>query len=318
MELLPFDSTDDTHLARALALWNDAHDPRLPLSEKFLRFNLQPAPGVRRAGCFALAGGQPAGFVLASAFPDAPPALHPESGWLDAIAVATAFQRQGIGSALLAWAHEWLAGQGMRHVLAGGGLRPFTPGVLADGPAEGFLRARGYTPGETPHVWDVARNLRDYTPPDRLQEVPAAVRPAQPGQEQLLLDFLAQEFPGRWHWDAATLLADGGRISDFMLLWTAEGVQGACRLTFEDSSWPIERYYPYPLPRPWGQLGFIGVAAHLRGQGMGLALLDGGLRRLHSNGVNGCVIDWTSLLDFYAICGFQPFQKWARLEAFGL
>ena len=119
----------------------------------------------------------------------------------------------------------------------------------------------------------------------RCARCPRRRGPAQPGQEEQLLAFLATEFAGRWHWMAERFLAEGGRISDYMLLWTEEGVQGACRLTFEDSRWPIDRFYPFGLPRPWGQLGSIGVSAHLRGQGLGLKLLDAGLRRLHNSGI---------------------------------
>jgi hypothetical protein len=44
-----------------------------------------------------------------------------------------------------------------------------------------------------------------------------------------------------------------------------------------------------------------------------LYLLDAGLRRLHNSGINGCVIDWTTLLGFYGKCGFRPYRKWAPL-----
>ena len=53
--------------------------------------------------------------------------------------------------------------------------------------------------------------------------------------------------------------------------------------------------------------------AALRGQGYGSVLLDAGLRRLHDNGVNGCVIDWTGLLDFYGRFGFQPLRAYYQL-----
>lgn len=98
-----------------------------------------------------------------------------------------------------------------------------------------------------------------------------------------------------------------------MLLWTKAGVQGACLLTFPDSARPIERYYPYSLPKPWGQAGSIGVSASLRGQGYGSYLLDASLHRLHDNGINGCVIDWTNLLHFYGQFGFQPLRHYAML-----
>ena len=338
LQLIPFDTNEPDHLAWAADLWNEATGNALPLSQRLLQFNLKDDAGIVRGGRIALKAGRPAGFVLCSAHPGAPPAMRSDAlGWIEAIAVAPSFQRQGIGRALLRWAEAWLVAQETpqvsgpsaaadddksdpttgperpRHILVGGGLRPFTPGPLADSAAEGFFLACGYRYAEEPFAHDVARTLSDYMPPP-LPEVSAAARPAQPGQEALLLDFLAAEFPGRWHWAAKAFLADGGRISDYMLLWTAEGVRGACRLTFEDSAWPIERFYPYTLPRPWGQLGSIGISAHLRGQGLGLTLLDAGLRRLHNGGVNGCVIDWTTLLEFYAICGFRPFQKWAQLH----
>ncbi|MEZ4581603.1 MAG: hypothetical protein R3A10_08190 [Caldilineaceae bacterium] len=61
-------------------------------------------------------------------------------------------------------------------------------------------------------------------------------------------------FPGRWRYEFEEFLRTNGRISDFMVLWTADGVDGFCRLTFEDSSRPLDRFFPYTLPRPWGQL----------------------------------------------------------------
>ena len=53
--------------------------------------------------------GQPAGFVLPAPCPLRPTYRPPQFGWIDAVAVSPAFQRQSIGSALLAWAEAWLA-----------------------------------------------------------------------------------------------------------------------------------------------------------------------------------------------------------------
>ena len=44
-----------------------------------------------------------------------------------------------------------------------------------------------------------------------------------------------------------------------------------------------------------------------------LAVLDAGLRRLHNNGINGCVIDWTDLVEFYGKFGFTPYRKYVQL-----
>lgn len=337
-EQVEFDAADARHVRWAVEIWNESTGNELPITERFLRYNCTVDAGVTRAGRLVLVEGSPVGFVLCSAYPGAPSAMRSEvAGWIEAIAVASSFQRQGIGSKLLRWAEGWLASESVPgsessgqpcecgaepeesassrstgRIRVGGGLRPFVPGPAAESRAEAFFLACGYDRNEEPNAWDVARSLSDYQPPP-LSDVPAAARPGQPGQEEELLRFLAREFPGRWHWQAERFLDEGGRISDYMLLWTDDGVHGSCRLTFEDSVSPIDRFFPYGLPRPWAQLGSIGVSAHLRGQGLGLYLLDAGLRRLHNSGINGCVIDWTTLLDFYAKCGFRPFRKWAQL-----
>ena len=331
VELVEFDVEDPHRVRWAVELWNEAAGNELPITERFLRYNCTKDVGVARGGRLALAEGRPVGFVLCSAYPGAPPAMRTDvAGWIEAIAVAPAFQGRGVGRALLQWAEGWLAAQSLPggspatpghpaesgligRIRVGGGLRPFVPGPLAGSEAEAFFQACGYEHDEEPLSWDVARSLSDYQPP-ALSDVPAAARPGQPGQEAELLGFLAREFPGRWHWQAQRFLEEGGRISDYMLLWTDEGLNGSCRLTFEDSVSPIDRFFPYGLARPWAQLGSIGVSESLRGQGLGLYLLDAGLRRLHNSGINGCVIDWTTILGFYAKCGFMPYRRWAQLS----
>lgn len=308
INLRPFEreSVDDIDLIAAL--WNSACGSEFPVSTRFVHFNTRPVPAGYQEGRIAFVDEAPVGFVLVSALHKSPEAFAPGRVWIDAIAVAPPFQRRGIGSVLLSWAEEWLNEFNPVKILVGGSLRPFAPGLPPDLGGDPFFASWGYRKSDS-QVWDLARSLSDYQSPVDYP-VDGAIRPAQPRDREALLAFLRREFPGRWHWEAERFLEEGGRISDFMLLWTGEGVQGACRLTFEDSVWPIERFYPYRLPRPWGQLGSIGIAAERRGQGLGLALLDGGLRRLHDAGINGCVIDWTDLLEFYARCGFEPYHQW--------
>ena len=259
--------------------------------------------------------GQPAGFVLASALPASPHVSPPQLGWIDAVAVSPAFQRQGIGSTLLAWAEGWLADQGCTCARLGGSLRPFAPGLPVELDRGSFFDRRGYQGHAGGGVdWDVAHDLREYAIPNTKYLMSNAnLRPGQPGDEEAVLNFFQRAFPGRWQFEFSEFLREGGRRSDYVLLWTERGVDGFARLTFEDSERPLERFYMRRLPRPWGQLGPIGVSGDCRGQGYGGALLDAGLRRLRECGVRGCVIDWTSLVDFYGKFGFKPYRQYAML-----
>jgi predicted N-acetyltransferase YhbS len=312
---------DERDMEAMAGVWNEACGEDWAISARFVAYNLRPSAGVdRRVWLTRRADGQAAGFVIASRLQGEPEVAPETLGWINAVAVAPAEQGRGIGRRLLAEAEDWLRGLGCEQVRLGGSVRPFTPGLPVDPqPATGSLEAfvhLGYQPemDDDPldQIWDVGADLALYEPPE-MREVAGAVHPAAPGQEGLLLDFLKREFPGRWRYDAEEFLDDGGRISDFMLLWTATGVEGFCQLTFDDSVHLMERYYPYDLPKPWGQLGPLGVSEGVRGQGFGLAVVDAGLRRLHNNGVNGCVIDWTSHLDFYAKFGFQPRRAYQKL-----
>lgn len=316
MNLLEFDFASAEQIATATALWNAACGPELSIAEATMRHNTRPNTGGVQAGWFAWVGDRAAGFVLASALLDEPSVMSPEVGWIDALAVAPELQRISVGRELLYRAETWLREQGCRYAVPGGSIRPFAAGVPVELAAEPFFARCGY--GPQPHggrAWDTAADVRGYVSryAGRLLPGEPRVAPARPGDEEALLAYLRREFPGRWRYEAEEFLNDGGAIGDFVLLWTPDGVEGSCQLTFEDSIRPLDRFFPARLPRPWGQLGSIGVSERQRGKGWGGLLLDGGLCYLRDRGTAGCVIDWTGLLDFYGKFGFRQYREYAML-----
>jgi len=314
------DAADRSHVQAVAAIWTQACGPELAISPRFVRYHLAPAAGVARAGRLAVNDGEPVGFVLASVLHDHPQVMPPQAGWIDALAVRPASGGQGVGSALLSWAEDWLAGQGCAYTVLGGSIKWFAPGLPASLGTDDFFARRGYgaLPGHE-RSWDVARSLHDYVTPAGVRlSADVRVAPAEPGQEAALREFLQREFPGRWYYEYEEFLREGGRIADYVLLCTACGVDGCAHLTYEDSLVPLDHYFPYRLPRPWGQLGAIGVSADCRGSGYGAALLDGGLLALRDRGVDGCVIDWTTIVDFYGKFGFKLYREyltWGKDEA---
>lgn len=311
--LIDFDSQSATHRTALTEVWNAACPSDLMLSNRLVEFNLQPVTGGQQVGQLALQTETIVGFVLASTLQGQPQVVAPTVGWIDALAVTSQCQRQGIGAALLTWAETWLAQQGCQTIVLGASQHPFMPGVPSTLETTPFFQQRGY--GHANQTWDVAADLTNYKPPATVRPIAGEVRPALPGDEAALSAFLQREFPGRWHFEFEEFLRHPAhRLSDYMVLWSERGVDGFCQLTFEDSLRPIERFFPYQLPRRWGQLGPIGVSADRRGRGYGAALLDNGLRRLYNNGVNGCVIDWTTHLALYGKFGFTPYREYIQLR----
>ncbi len=314
--LQPLELNNASHIETVAELWSAACGQDLAISPRFAGDNMRPAPGAVQTGRLARQNDRPIAFVLASTLPNDPVAASPEQGWIDALAVHPDAQRQGIGAALMRWAESWLGERGCRRFSLGASLHTFVPGVPAELQTEPFFQRLGYGQNDETRgvVWDMASDLATYTSPSSVHEIDGVVQPGQPGQEQALLTFLRREFPNRWRYELEEFLLDQDRFSDYMLLWTSRGVDGFCQLTFPDSRRSLERYYPYRLPRPWGQLGTIGVSADRRGIGYGAAVLDAGLRRLQANGIRGCVIDWTGLVDFYGKFGFHKYREYISMQ----
>ncbi len=315
MELRPFDFVDSGQLAATAAIWNAACGPNLAITERAMAYDTGPVTGGIRAGQIAVEEGRPVGFVVASTLKGDASVSPPEAGWVDAIAVAPAQQRHGIGTALMDWAEAWLGEQGCRRFRLGGSIRPFSAGLPVELRDEAFFNRRGYV-GRPEHErsWDVALDLRDYVTPESARKATGLqARPARPGEEDALLAFLRREYPGRWRFEAEEHLRDDGRVSDYVLLWSERGVDGFCQLTYKDSRRPLDRFFPHGLPRPWGQLGSVGVSWDRHGKGYGAVMMDAALGHLRDAGVRGCVIDWTSIVDFYGKFGFKPFREYWML-----
>ena len=319
MDFTAFDSNRPDHIAATTAIWNAACGADLACTERWLRYNTDPAfwngQGKFQAGQIALVDGQPAGFVLASAVKE-PYASAPYSGHIDALAVLPAHQRQGIGRALAQWAEAWLRDQGCAGITPGASTRTFVPGPPVELGSAAFFERLGYTRNAGyPVCVDMSHDLANYTTPTTaLKAKGVTVRPAQPEDKEALLGFLQREFPGGWYWECVQLLDAGSRISDYVILESERGVDGALLVSFEDSYRPLDRFFPHRLPHPWGQLGSVGVSADCRGNGYGAALMDGALKHLKAGGVRGCVIDWLVIVDFYGKFGFKVFRQYDMLN----
>jgi beta-N-acetylhexosaminidase len=314
MELSAFVLDEANAHAHAADLWTRACGEAFALSPHALAYNTRPCFGARQAGQFAMVNDARAGFVLASVLRNDPRAVSPEHGWIDALVVAPEFQKRGIGRALLQWAETWLRAQGCASARLGGSLRTFAPGVPTELASADFFRAHGYAArGKNAETWDLGLDLREYVSPAFLRARDATMRPARESDIAALHAFLEREFPGRWRYEFEQHLRDGARISDYMILLSERGIDACCLITLEDSQRPVERFYPSPLPRPWGQAGSIGVSADRRNAGCGSALLDAALQNLRARGVRGCIIDWTHLVAYYERFGFKPHRSYQML-----
>lgn len=302
------DRQNQAHAAAIASIWSTACGALLSFTPRFAAFNLAHTTGLTQAGQLVVEGDTPVAFVIASI-------ASSKEAWLDAIAVHPEYQRRGHGSALLTWAVDWLRANGAQLVSLGSSLRPFVPGSPVETNSVGFFHARGWV-GNAIAVdlsCDLASELRVH--PGASGVTVAAV---SAHDVPALREFLSRSFPGRWKFECDEHFREGGRPEDYLALWADDSgvrrVEGFCQLTLEDSLRPMDRFYPHGLPRPWGQLGSIGVSAECRGKGYAAAMINGALAFLKAQGVRGCVIDWTNLISFYEKFGFKVSREYVMMR----
>ena len=307
--------------ADIVRLWNKTLGECFPMSLSLFRQNVEGAPSYQpNDSTVVVKDGQAIAFIQTKRFREDDPLLATlgNTGWIEAIVVEPSWQHKGLGRDLMAWAMYKLRSEGCSLIYLGSGLRHFFPGVPAEvvGLPDFFAQA-GFTSKQT--VYDLRGNLSDFAaPPSASLAVAAAggtVAPCQQADVPALMAFLQAEFPGRWRYDTRRYLDLGGAPQEIMILRQGERVTGFAHIYTRRSSYqapPI--YWKRLLGRSPGGLGPIGVAAGVRGQGLGLALLQLSLQHLAGQGVADAVIDWTTLTGFYGKVGFTPWKAYLRME----
>ena len=309
-------------LQQVLTVWNAALGEQFPLSPELFLQNGVHDPHVDPDACWlAVVPGHPdaVGLCLAKVVRErlGTDGWLPQQGWVSLLAVHPAYQRRGIGRALLARAEQYLKRQQRHVIMLGGDPNHFLPGVPAGEGALAFFRAAGYVfAGD---AYDLRRTI---SPPAALMEertLPVergvAIRSLEPEDKPGLLAFLDEVFPGRWRYTVDRVLRQGGSIADIMGVVCAGQVVGFAQVFHPGSRWIGPSVaWTWGAGRRAGGIGPIGLAPSFRGRGFGLALLGRSVWHLAQLGVEEVVVDWTTLLDFYGRLGFSIWRRYRQGE----
>jgi GNAT superfamily N-acetyltransferase len=304
-ELIPFRREETGIFDTCVGIWNAACGPDLAITPRGMEYNTRPSLGIVRSGRIALAEGKPVGFILSDATVDP---SRPEA-WVDALAVLPAYQKKGLGKALLDWAEVHARAHAAPRLVLGASRRWFAPGLPTQLQNRAAFEKCGFL--FSPELaWDLGCSLKNYRSPTRIQQIEGDAHPLRPDELDDFLGLMKRDFAMGWDLDVEEYLGDGGPLEDLIVLYTAHGLDAFCWITHPGSFRPLDRFFPHGLARPWGQLGMVGVAEARRGLGLSLKLMDGALHRLIELGVDGCIIDWTGYLDLYAKLGFRPHRSY--------
>ena len=306
-----------------VALWAVAVGDAFPLREPVVRQCLEANPSAQPDDAIlAWENDRLIGFGYAGLhrMTDPETAGFRTRGQLQAIVVHPDRRRRGVGRQIAVALGDRIRANGVQTVEAGGGMFYLWAGVPEDLPgALAFATAIGFDLGEP--SWDLRGNVAglriDAATNATLAASDATVRPATGDDRVALLTFLFTEFGGEWWHETRWFLDTGGDPAELLLLRDAnDRILGLARI-----HGPTTR--PIGPPHFWaarrspesGGLGPIGIAAELRGRGLGRALLTVALDRLRRRGLIDVVIDFTTLLGYYGPHGFAPWITYRRATA---
>ncbi len=310
-------------LPEVLGVWNAALGDRFPLSRDLFMQNAILDPHFDPQGFWVARAPNEdnvIGICLAKIArePLAADGYLPDRGWISLLAVHPAFQRRGVGRALLRQAERYLRAHQRRRAVLGGDPDHFVPGIPRAPGALAFFAACGYELAGD--AYDLRRPIAGYETPASVAATMAAhpdleIRPLGTEEASRLLAFLDEVFPGRWRYTVGRFLDLGGSIADIMGVVQSGRVCGFAHLFHPASRWIGPSIaWTHGAARRAGGLGPMGLAPALRGRGVGLALLDRAVRRLADLGIEDMTVDWTDLAAFYGRLGFVRWRQYRHGE----
>jgi GNAT superfamily N-acetyltransferase len=301
-------------------LWLRTIGERYPLREEVLHGCLEDNPSYRPGDALvAWDGDRAVGFGYLGLLREDDPETIDQRGraWLQAVVVDAEHRRARVGSRIVAGLATVAHRAGIAGIDCGTGFFYLWPGLPADLPdARPFAEALGFVTGE--RTWDLRGDVSGLTADAGAADLVAATGmrtvPARAVDRDALLRFLHREFGGEWWHDTRWFLDMGGDIADIVLLRDPSGDIVGCARLHTPATRPVGPPLFWAARRPVaaGGLGPIGVAAALRGRGLGKALLALALARLRDQQLDDVVIDFTTLLGFYGPLGFEPWMEFVH------
>ena len=284
-------------------LWSNYFPPRYHVDPELLKLNTVDCPVFDWGASLIHAPDGPAlGFVVVKKA--AAGKLYPGNRTDDAYLCAIAYNEPQTAVDLLAEVKSILRNRGVRMLHFGQDAWHFFPGVPTDFSAlKNLLEVEGFVAG--PEAHDLERDLADY---ENKYPMPKGYSARALTLEDLpaIKEFMLEEFPGRWPYDVEEKIKREGYPHCVIGLFRGKEVVGFARVQkWDDKVAMAGGVWRKDLGDHWGSLGPIGVAAGLRGKGLGHALLGAALQHLKDKGVRRCLIDWTILDKFYGAHGFK-------------
>lgn len=320
MQIIDFNAYDLSKLNELNQIWNDEYGFIFPISDQLFRRNTIETKGfLKDASFIALDDDNPVGFITAKIYQHSIPIeSYSGVGWINIVFVKKQYRKLGIGSTLLEKATEKLVEKGVHKIYLGKDYQNFFPGLPKDLKIfnDWFIK-RGFN-----GLYETNDLINNHLLKTKLHFLPYHdnhnydIHLMKKDERDGLRVFFQSNFPGRWLVEFEDYLCNGGKGEEFIVCTTGDQIVGFCRIGTSDT--PINQS---AFSLTWrerfdvlGGIGPLGVDKEHRHNNIAYNLIVYAIDELKKRGCQQAIIDWTNLLEFYRLFGFELWKTYTYFE----
>lgn len=294
-----------------IQLWNDEYQKIYPISEELFERNVSNANV--DLSFIAIKNNEVVGFVFAKTWDDEfPIASYQNTGWISLIYVKKQFRNQGIGSKLLDLVENGMINQHKTILYLGKDYNNYFPGLPVDlkNYLEFFLKRGFIRPYDT---YDLIKKDKDFLTP---KQDKYKFRLANINDKENIFALLETNWPGRWLKEAIDYFDNGGTGREYLICLDGEKVIGFAKVNFPNTDTSLISYNLTWRNRfeALGGVGPLGIDKNYRKQHLGYDIVVNACNILNENNVSEIIIDWTGLVEFYRLFGFEVWKMYFYLN----
>jgi GNAT superfamily N-acetyltransferase len=289
-------------------LWNEEYGMIYPITKELWLFNLSNSYDPATLVC--VVDDEVVGFIIGKVWKDDfKISAYLDQSWVSLIFVKKAFRHQGIGKELITRVSNEFKSLGKTTMNLGRDYHPFFPGLPTDLKSSRIsLEKLGFN--FSSDTFDVIKNKNYGLLP--LKSKGYIYRFGKPTDRAGLLDFLNRNWPGRWTKEAMDYFEQGGTGREYLLCLDGNQVIGFAKVNFPDTPVKLISYNKTWSARfsALAGIGPLGVDKDYRGKEIGYDLVAKATNELNNPEVSDIIIDWTGLLDFYRLMGYEVWKSY--------
>ena len=310
-----YNFTEKIDNKRIYNLWNNSYQSIYPIDEAL--FNRNVSNIYEHSSFYVLNDNdQLVGFVLAKIWNDEFKINgYDDSAWISLIYVDPQYRNQGIGTKLLDLVEKEMRQLGKKVLYLGKDYLNYFPGLPIDlKNNKSWFEKKGFK--YTYDTCDLIKNVREKEESKlQLRNNNYIFRTACLKDKEELINFIHQNWPGRWEKEAIDYFQNGGEGEEYCIALDNNKI-----CAFAKIGYPKTKIMEISYSLTWrnrfkslGGIGPLGVDSQYRKRNLGYDIVAFANNVLIEKNVQEIIIDWTGLLDFYRKLGFEVFKSYAYM-----